>query len=525
MNFSFSTSIPALILAVWLLYEVLRAVAAKCWREREDMLARVRLAGWALRPWAAWAALSVLCRNLPSFTGYISSERFPFYCTLWYKGETLLDAFERMMHSPTVLLWTAVSILVAVLILLLGREVMRRARFNRGTVAAILAALFVLAVGFHLAVACLPDGAVTDGSQEGSLLKAWYDADCSTLAPVLSSIKTPGHFIRHFVDIQLRLSDFSHGLSHPPGAAIAVLWAGKLASPGGKPGWAHYVLGFTVLGGLNVFIIYLLGRELSGSRKVGLLASLLWIAMPSVVFYATFSQDSLFSVFFNLALLLTWVLVTGRKPAWLWAVLLGADFLCLMLMKYSWCIATTAFAVFALATGLQQRWTLRRHLARGAAPLAVTAILAMGVIWYYFRLDYIEMFRNAREPTSRAYSYPQPWQWCLAMLASQAAPLLMLGSVVCSAFLRTLARLKLSSLREPQVQFLLIILCVHLIPVAAIDSLKMETPRTWNWVMTVPLVFAARALAGMKRPRLFALGALAVSLFTNILMRMFIRFL
>ncbi len=29
VNFSFSTSIPALILAVWLLYEVLRAVAAK----------------------------------------------------------------------------------------------------------------------------------------------------------------------------------------------------------------------------------------------------------------------------------------------------------------------------------------------------------------------------------------------------------------------------------------------------------------------------------------------------------------
>lgn len=54
----------------------------------------------------------------------------------------------------------------------------------------------------------------------------WFDSG-STMLYCMPHIKSKGHYLRNFEIIQPRLRTSIHGASHPPGASLALYWAGK----------------------------------------------------------------------------------------------------------------------------------------------------------------------------------------------------------------------------------------------------------------------------------------------------------
>jgi hypothetical protein len=522
-------STPVMLLAAWLVYEAVRLAL----RRRERGGTALRFAGWAIRPWAAWAALNGVFR-LAWERGYNNRLTFPFFANLWREGPGGADAGPLFLRA-TVWAWGAVVLLIVLALVLIARGVAGRrgqvadTRTEPGwrTVALLLAVLFVLAIGLNLAVGCLPDGPGPMDGAPGSLLSCWHAH--ATMLYTVPVIKNAEHFLSNFVDLQPRLRRTIHGLSHPPGASLSIYWIGSVMGVRGEDIRSdrvrlRYALGLTSFGALNVLLIYGLGSALFASRRAGLAAALLWLSAPLVTAYATFAQDSLYAVFFVAALLGTWQAATRERVSYGWSLALGAVFACAVMLNYSWCLLTTIFAVFVLLTGLRRRWAWRRIAWRGVLPLGVMTVLA-GTVLIVHRLDYLKMYRVSREYVGEWYRFEGLYQHLMALVGGQLDLFVLMGSVSLCAFLAGLRRAVRERPLSDRTVFLFTILGVYAIPILfGPNSLKMETARCWNWVAAVPMTFAAAALLRTPAPRLFLPGAVAVSTLTYAGMRLYLNF-
>ncbi len=521
MVHSLFPSVPAFLLLLGI------AVESLCLATR-FFLARplppfLKLIVWALRPWSLWAIFNLIFRWRWD-QGFNNRQTFPFYANLWNPGEGFSEAITRLSQSPVWILWMSLSILIT---LAIAGLLVWTLRSKPSRLWLSLPSLYVLAIALHLSLASMPHGAWTDQGRSGSLLAAWNQPG-STMLHVMPHIQSTHDFLSRFLDIQPKLRSSIHGLSHPPFASLSLDWIGQVMGIQEKnirlpEVRLRYAIGLTLFGALNLLILFFLGRSLFDS-KTGFLTAVLWATAPAVSAYATFAQDSIYALFFNSALLFSWHVVHSQRRTLLWAILLGLDFFVLIFMNYSWCLATTLFALFALATGIRHRWGIRDVALRLLLPLTFMTLLATAFL-AYFRLNYWAMYQYSNQFVIQWYPMSGIYQWTMALIGGQFDLFLLLGSITTSAFASTLiAHLRMSSLREPRVQFLFIVLFVYALPLLfGPNCLKMETARCWIWVASLPLAFAASRLLLMPH-RIFMWATPIVSVLTYALMRLFLDF-
>ena len=492
------------------------------------------LTGWMLRPMAAWSMLSVVYQlnstqdmssveNAPDFTSWI----FPFFATPWTRGETWQQVIIRLISTPTVWVWGSVVVVLAGLIWLFIRRVLSDHPLPLWKIISMLVGLYILAGILHLSVASLPNGAWSTSERKGSLLSCWHAH--VTMLYAVPFVKTKGHFLRNFKEIQPKLKFTIHALSHPPGGTLSMYYIGKITGAGGMnirldSTRIRYAFGLTFFAAINVFILFAMGRGMFGDSKHGFTASLLWIVAPSVIAYATFAQDGLYSVFFNLALLLIWRICTKECTPYVAIVALGLVFSCLVFLTYSWCLVTMIFALFIVYCTWRNKWSFYTLVLRGGVPLGVMTVISGWIILHY-KLDYLGFYKVSSEYVRRWYLYGIPYHHIIAWIGGQIEWLLMMGIVTCSAFIASLHMNMESSERHSQLVFLGIILIVYILPVLfGPTCLRLETARCWMWVMSVPVCFAADYLLNQSHPRIFVTGAVMISLGTYTLVRLFLNF-
>lgn len=512
-------SVPGWLALTGIAFELLLAL----FRRKRLFLnvSALQFAAWALRPWVLWGVFNLVFRwNWER--GFNNRRTFPFFANLWSEKETFAEAVSRILNSPGVPVWSWVVLGVLLVMTILLMRFMRR---EAAPVWPALAGLYILAIALHLSQGSLPAGAWPRNDNPGSLLSS---AKANTgMLYTMSYVHSAHDYLSRFLEIQPRLRTTIHGVSHPPGASLTLYWIGKVFGVETKDircpeNRLRYTLGLTVFGALNVFILFLLGRALFDART-GFLAATLWAAAPSVSAYATFAQDAIYALFFNLALLLSWQTVMSEKRAKWFAVVLGADFFAMTMLNYSWCIMTTVFSLFALFIGIRKCWLRKEYAVRVFLPLVILAALLAGFLAFY-RLDYLAMYRFSRQYVDQWYCFTGAYQWIMALIGGQMDLFLLMGSVTCSAFFAAAARFRKRHLAEPRVIFVAILFCVYTLPILfGPTCLKMEAARCWNWIATLPFVFAAAKL--MKMPgRIFVYGAPAVSVLTYTLMRLFLNF-
>ena len=517
-------SVPVAVLALWVLYEVVRVLAAR--RGGNGIPPVLRLAGWALRPWAAWAVLNAVFRWQWQ-RGFNNRRTFPFFANLWRENQSFAERLAWLGGRPATTGWVCVVLALLVVLVLLAREIVRRERPGRGFAAGVLTLLFALAFALNFSVASLPRGAGLAPGERGSLLSCWHAH--ATMLYAVPLVRNTDHYLSNFLELQPQLRRTIHGLSHPPGASLSMYWIGAVMGVKHQNIRAdrvrlRYAIGLTLFGGLSVFLVYGLGRALWDSRRVGLTAALLWLTAPLVLAYGTFAQDMLYAVFFIAALLLTWRVATADRMPWAGMALLGVVFFCQILLNYSWCIATTIFALFVPAVAWRRRRAWRPALLRTVVPLAVMTVLAAGFLLHY-RLDYLRMYLVSRAYVDLWYPFEGLYQYLTALIGGQIDLFLLMGSVTLSAFLTCGSNGGGRRGLSERGLFLALILGVYALPILfGPTCLKMETARCWNWVAAAPIVFAAAALLRQSAPRLFVGGAVAVSVLTYGGMRLFLNF-
>ena len=514
-------SVPAAILVFGLGFELLRFAGLRSGLRRDNP--RLSFTVWALRPWLFWAAFNLFYRWHWDL-GFNNRRTFPFYANPWVRDESFSAALQRLAHAPGVLFWGLVAVaLLALLLLLLAWAL--RGRPRRAGPA--LAGFFALATGLHLSIACLPNADwTTENGRHSSLLTSWNSIG-STMLHAVPQVRGSTDYFTRFLEIQPRLRQTIHALSHPPAASLSLYWIGKAMGVKGcdirlPEVRLRYTLGLTAFGALNALVLFLLGRSLFDTRT-GLLTAVLWITAPSVIAYATFAQDSLYAVFFNLALWLGWLTVTTERRAPLCGAALGVVFFAMTLLSYSWCLVTTLFALFALLVGRQRRWPLREHAVRLVLPLAIMTLLAAAFLVHH-RLDYFAIYRYSSRFVNEWYPFTGPYQWIMALLGGQIDLWLLLGSVTASALAVSAARFRPARLADPRTLYLALLLGVFALPLLfGPNCLKMETARCWIWIASLPLAIAARHLLLMPS-RLFLYGTPVVSVATAITLRLFLDF-
>jgi hypothetical protein len=541
--------IPALVLGLWAIAET----CAGLLRRRGSGVLRetARCAVWAARPWAVWAAVNAVFRWKAEL-GFNHRGTFPFFAAPWIEGLPIRRGLRILVSEPGFWMWEAIAFALAGLIVLYAVRVGAMGAAERSARRMTLPGLtlfFFLAAAFHLAVGCTPRGiGMGAGARVGSLLSAWHAH--ATLLYAVPVIRSPEHFLENFIELQPALRHTIHGLSHPPGGALSMYALGHIMGVDGmdiRSDWVRlsYSLALTLFGAINIYILYGLGRRLFHSRPVGLATALLWMTAPLVVLYATFSQNGLYAVFFNASLLLGWETATQHRVPRGAAVLLGVVFFALTALNYSWCIATTIFAAFAVQMAVRRHWARRDIVWRLGVPLGVMGLLLAAALFHY-QLDYIRMFLFARNYVGYWYRFDSLYQHAMALLGGQIDLFVLMGAVTCSAFCAALSRFRPDSAAarstaavhahagggggsdpglQPRVVYLLTILGVYAIPILfGPNSLKMEAARCWNWIASVPMAFAAAELCRQPRRRLFLGGAAAVSALTAIGMRLFLNF-
>jgi len=101
----------------------------------------------------------------------------------------------------------------------------------------------------------------------------------------------------------------------------------------------------------------------------------------------------------------------------------------------------------------------------------------------------------------------------------------MMGSATCSFFLAGAGAALRRKPLEPATVFLLIILGVFALPLLfGPNPLKMETARCWNWILAVPLAFAANRIMQLEKAEVLLPAVTAVSGTTYLLMRLYLDF-
>ena len=480
---------------------------------------------WSVRPWLVWAIFSMIYRMQPE-KGFNNPRTFPFFCNLWHKNELWHESFGRITTTPAVWIFVLLAVLTLTALCMLSR------RFFHpdagGKIWRKLLSAYLLGIMLMLAIASLPDGPhLKEGGRAGALPRSWQAHTTGLWA--LPHIQTKSHFLRNFEEIQPRLRGTIHGLSHPPGGALSLYFIGKVIGADSKDIRSHltrfqYLIGLTLFSFLNVFVLYSLGCQLFDDRRTGLATAVLWTAAPATLAYSYFAQNGVYSVFFCLALLLTWMTVAKSDRPLRWATPLGIVFYLLTMMNYAWCIATSIFAVFVLVIGFQRRWAPTEVLIRAILPLGIMTLLLSSTLLYY-RLDYLAIYSVSRDYVGQWYRFTGPYQWIAALAGGQIDLWLMMGTATCSAFLAGTGEALRKRPLQPATVYLMIILGVFALPLLfGPNPLKMETARCWNWILAVPLAFAATWIMQQKKAAVLLPAVIAVSGATYLVMRLYLDF-
>lgn len=484
-----------------------------------------RYLSWATRPWAIWGLFNLVFKWQKE-KAFNNPATFPFFADPWL-DIGWIAAFHGLLARNEIWAGLLISGIFAAMAIIITLWPRNEPSAIRGWLTA--CALSLLAFGFALSVNRLPLTFSENPKQPESLFAAWHDPS-STLLYAMPHIFTPSDFLENYAGIQPRLRATIHGLSHPPGAPLSLYALGKIAGAGynirTQSNKLRYAIALTAAGALNALLLFAIGTAMTGSRKTGLYAALLWALCPAFTAYATFAQDVFYALFFNLALLLLWRSARSESPPRGTLVVLGLVFFCLVMLTYSWVLATTLTVAFIGITAWQKKRSWQDTVVRLVLPLAVMTLSA-AALFIYAQLDYLAAYRAASSYVREWYQLQGAYQWCMALLGGQMDILLMMGSLACSAFL--VAATSKTSLRTDGLSvrlFLFILLAVYALPLLfGPHPLKMETARCWHWVSTVPLIMAADRLGREKGfPRLAIGLAAGVSAGTSLVLRLLLNF-
>ncbi len=516
-----------MILSAWAVFETLYYIfGKKRWQWR--------LTSWVLRPWSVWSLLSMIYQLNPkrgmavleTAPTYIPNI-FPFFAQTWDKHESWSDAAARLAVTPTVWGWGAVVVTLAAILFLIIKYLLSGRSISNKKVIIILAGLYIIAGALSFSIGSLPNGVWDKDDQKGSLLSCWHAHN--TVLYAVPFVQSKGHFLRNFHEIQPQLRITIHALSHPPGGALSMYYLGKAVGAQGMnirldSTRIRYAVGLIFFTALNIFVLFFMGRSMFGSNKHGFVAAMLWMVMPSVLAYSTFAQDGLYSVFFNLALLLSWQVCTARKMPYVAMITLGLVFFSLNFLNYSWCLITLIFALFLLYCAKNYRWTFRTLAIRGVIPLGIMTVLS-GYVLIHYKLDYLEAYKVSSEYVGQWYCFTTLYQHLIAWVGGQVDLFLMMGAITCSAFFASVYAKVKERKFTPQLMFLIIILAVYLVPLLfGPTCIRLETARCWMWLLSVPVCFAAQFLLKQERASIFVISAVMFSLFTYTVMRLFLNF-
>ncbi|MDP2989674.1 MAG: hypothetical protein Q8O57_03810, partial [Kiritimatiellota bacterium] len=404
--------------------------------------------------------------------------------------------------------------------LLLCRRI-TAAALTPAKVAAVLAGLVALNFAMPLAYDCLPEGVIDPAENQGSFLSMWFDSG-STMLYCMPHIKSKDHYLRNFESIQPRLHVSIHGVSHPPGASLALYWVGKPFGATGSIGndRLSYALGMTLFATLSVLAIYLLGRSLFASNEIGLMSAALWAVKPATLVYNTFAPDTIYVIFDILCLAFSWRVVTAAKRPWFSMITLSLLFYILAMLNFNWPVFVALFGAFLLLYARRQAWQPAEWLWRGAIPVLLGGGLLLWTCRAY-HLHYINIFRYALAYAHQFYDFHALYPWTIALLGSPIDLGILSGSFCACIFWRHFHSQLRQPMLTPAILFLLVILAFYLAAILGLN-LKMESSRIWAWVVAVPLVIVANALRNSEHPRFYFLMAVALSMLQYYGMRLFL---
>jgi hypothetical protein len=289
----------------------------------------------------------------------------------------------------------------------------------------------------------------------------------------------------------------------------------------GQPAFRLWlVVALALLASLNGVLVFLLARRVFGSAETAWGTVLLWAAAPATATYGTFAMEPFFALFFHAALLLAWLVGTSVLRGWRWTgpALLGLCVGALALLTYIWCIVAAIAGAFAFAAAGMRRWPWTEPFRRlGLA--AIVCLTALAAFLLHFHLDYAAVYARSSAFVSHCYRGGNAGQWVMGLVGGQLAQLLMMGPIAATAFCSSLRRLAWREWLDDRSLLLVLTLGLYLVPVLAVNALKVEAPRQWGWVTTLPLAWAAHRLLSLPRGRLLLAVAVAVSGLVAILLR------
>jgi len=509
------SSFPVFVLALFVIIEAL-----PFWRRGLRASRWWIASAWFCRPLAVWAVFNIFIRIFAEL-GLNNRKTFPFYVNLWNDQETWMATFQRLTHNPEFWRWSLVVLLLGGLFLLLCRRI-TSAAMTPVKVAAILAGLVALNFAMPLAYDCLPEGMIDPTANQGSFLNVWFDSG-STMLYCMPHIKSADNYLRNFERIQPQLYTSIHGVSHPPGASLALYWVGKPFGATRRIGddRLRYALGMTLFSTLSVLAMYLLGRSLFASNEIGLMSAALWAVKPATLAYNTFAPDTVYAVFDILCLMFSWRVVMAEKRPWFGMIVLGLLFYILSMLNFNWPVFVAVFGVFLLLYAYRKAWRPSEWLWRGAIPVLFGGGLLLWTCCSY-HLNYTNIFRYALAYVYECYHFNSLYKWTIALLGGPMDLCILSGSFCAYIFWRHFHIELRQPILTPVMLFLLVICAFYLAPTLCSNVLKMESSRVWAWVTAVPLVMVANSLRNSEHPRFYFLMAAALSMIQYYGMRLFL---
>ena len=499
------TSFPVILLAVWVIVEAL-PFAFRGLRPSRGWT----VTAWSLRPGALWAAYNIVFRYFAEL-GLNERSTFPFAFEQWHARDGWSTCFTRFIHSEAFWFWSAVVLLLGILFAGVCHWILS-SPLTRTRVALALGALILLNIAMPLAYDCLPEGAEDPLENKGSFLSAWFHSGF-TMLYCMPHIKSKGDYLRHFEEIQPRLQASIHGVSHPPGASLALYWLGKPFGATQRIGRdrLRYALATTTFASLALLSIFLLGYSVTGSTRTGLMAAALWAVKPAALAYNTFAADPVYTVFNILCLAFIWRVVTSPRRPWGALLALGLTLYVQSMLNFNWILFAGLFGIFLTLQAVIHRWRLQEWFLRTAIPAALVFGL---LIWtcVSYHLDYWAIYQYALSYTHRFYHMETAYKWLMSLIGSPIDLFLLSGSLTAYLFWRHFPQEASRRVTEPLTLFLLTLLGVYLFTAVSVNILKMESSRVWAWVTALPIVYVARFIADSGSARFTLVMAVIVAL-------------
>lgn len=480
-------------LAIHLLLEIVRVVGnSAAWSKKRGISQRViQHLCWGARIVTLVILVHFVNKALPGTEQINDPQTYPFYAAFWEGGAEKWHFISNISWLKSYGFFAIISAVAALGVLFLVSRTLKRRSVPYSLLQRIrdLILLCLLCIICALSLAAFPKG-VNSSSWEtmGSFIRPWFNAG-STMVFDIRNIESEKEYLENFTTLQ-KSSLKIHAASHPPGASLLLYWIGRLTSHSKFPDFYHYAIGHTVLCFCNIFIIYLLGFEITRKHATAFLAAALFGLSPAMLIYANFAIEALVVGFYAVALWLMYRLPYEKHRGKLVCncIALGCVFFLLAMVTYSWCLVTTIFTL----------WIIWLVFSRQLHPLVAIRkwgypLLIFAAVWFSFllvgRFDYYTAFVQTLEFEKYFYVFSNWKTVVIAFIGGQLLLWFMMGPVTAGLAVSGLTRCR-SIPRNARALFFLQY-AIILTAIMLNDSLKVETGRCWNWALLLPFIFAA----------------------------------